>query len=336
MLTPERLVKLAYNYPQLHNTWYLVACACLTVINQPQEIPKIFHFALRQQLLEFSNDKGLLTDKFLLKLAQDSISSSDKFQDLASVGVGLPDILIPFTYYDKLPLKFKYAKTDDIHATQSVIAAKFREVILKSTALAGLPKAINALMILKSVTPTSIRPGTLPERKPIVHPGRLLSSYIVGEDAEGTKFESSSRSPQTSDTIDGPISVNSFDVKQLKEDLTRGSEFWNDIYTNKINTRIKRQMMNAYPDLWYHTYHHVYGPLLSFTDILSARETSMCVVSSLIPQDVNPQLKGHLKGAHNLGVTKEELTDLRSLVFDICDWSGNIHWKGGKDSVAKL
>lgn len=62
----------------------------------------------------------------------------------------------------------------------------------------------------------------------------------------------------------------------------------------------------------------------------------MCIVSSLIPQDVNPQLKGHLRGAINVGVTKEELEGIRLLVFDICDWSGNVTWRGGKESVSKL
>ena len=55
-----------------------------------------------------------------------------------------------------------------------------------------------------------------------------------------------------------------------------------------------------------------------------------CVCCCLIPQDVNPQLKGHLKGALNNGGTKEELNDVRSLVFDLCDWKGGITWKGGK------
>ena len=54
------------------------------------------------------------------------------------------------------------------------------------------------------------------------------------------------------------------------------------------------------------------------------------------PQDVNPQLKGHLKGALNTGNTKEELNSLRLLVFDICDWTGGVTWAGGKNSVAKL
>ena len=41
--------------------------------------PKVFHFALRQQLLEFQNDSSLLTNETMLKLAEDSISSSERF-----------------------------------------------------------------------------------------------------------------------------------------------------------------------------------------------------------------------------------------------------------------
>lgn len=337
VLTPERLVRLAYKYPSLHNSWYIIACACLTVVNKPQEIPKVFHFALRQQLLEFSSsvEGSLLTDKYLLHLAEDSISSSDKFKDLAAVGVNLPDVLIPYPYHDKLPLNFKYSRREDIFATQTMVAAKIREVILKCAALSGLPKSINALMILKSVTPTSMRPSSVPERPRTVYPGHNPSSEIVQEDVSGTKFEGD-ENQHVSETIDGPVSMQSINAKQIQKDLVRGSSFWNSIYTNKINNRIKRQMNNAYPDLWNYTFYNVYSPLLSFTDILSAKETSMCVVASLIPQDVNPQLKGHLRGALNTGNTKEEMNALRLLVFDICDWSGGVTWTGGKSSVAKL
>lgn len=333
ILTAERLVKLAYNYPSLHSTWYLVACACLTVINQPGEIPKVYHFALRQQLLEYSSEAGLMTDKYMLALAQDSISSSAKYEDLTAVGVNLPDVLIPYLYYDKLPLAYKFSKGDDIHATQVNISLKMREVILKSSALSGLPKAINALTILKSVTPTLMKPSGQPVRRLHVQLGHVASSLLVEEDVVGTKFENDDKGCK--DTIDGPISPVSVNSNQIHSDLVRGSGFWEAIYT-KISSRVKRQMLMAYPDLWYHAYHHIYSPLLSFTDILNAKETSMCVVASLIPQDVNPQLKGHLKGAMNVGATKEELNEVRALVFDLCDWTGGIRWTGGKESVAKL
>lgn len=332
VITAERLVKLAYNYPELYNTWYLIACAALTVVNQPNEIPKVFHFALRQQLLEYTSNKSLLTDKHLLQLAQDSISSSSKYTELSAVGVNLPDILIPYTYHDKLPLSYRFNKSEDINKLQMNIAGKFREVILKSAALSGLPKAINALMILKSVTPNNLKPELKPARPLIVSPGNYLSNDVLIEDFEGTN----DRPTNLTDTIDGPISTNLINTKQIQLELSRGSKFWNSVYSPKVNKRIRNQMYNAYPDLWYYTYHHVYAPLLSFTNILTDKETSMTVVSILIPQDVNPQLKGHLKGALNVGATKEELSQLQSVVFDICDWTGGNYWAKGKASVAKL
>ncbi|KAG7196278.1 uncharacterized protein KQ657_000293 [Scheffersomyces spartinae] len=330
IVNPERLVRLAYKYPSLRLTWYIVACAALTVVNQPEEIPKVFHFALRQQLLEHLPQPSLLTDSHLLQLASDSISSLEKFAELSLVGVRLPDVLIPYTYHDKF--NYKYTASEDIKRCQEEVARKIRECILKSSALSGLPKAINALMILKSVTPTSIRPSQHSERPLLVVLSVVeKSSDIVQEDVNGTKLNM-----DDVETIDGIITTDCVNATQIQKDLIRGSEFWNTIYTNKINTRIRKQMINAYPDLWQYTFHHVYAPLLSFTDVLTPPETLMCVVACLIPQDVNPQLKGHLKGAINVGVTKQELNDLRSLVFDICDWSGGTYWRNGKESVAKL
>ena len=69
-ITPELLLKLAYSYPNLQNSWYLIAVATLTQLNLSEEIPKVFHFALRQQLLEFQNDSSLLTNETMLKLAE--------------------------------------------------------------------------------------------------------------------------------------------------------------------------------------------------------------------------------------------------------------------------
>lgn len=335
ILTAERLVSLAYKYPHLKATWYLIATACLTVVNQPQEIPKVYHFALRQQLLEDPSPTGtssssLLTDYHLIRLAQDSINSAKKYQDLSAVGVNLPDVLIPHGYYEELPLAFKFSKNEDIHHMQDELTSRFREVILKSIALSGLPKAINALMILKTVTPSNLKPGVYPERPCIVRPGYMPSASIISEDACGTSFEDNSE-----DTINGPVSEASINRQQIVQDLARGSSFWQKVY-GKISARVKNQMATAYPDLWEFAYLHVYAPLLSFTKIISAKETSLCVVACLIPQDVNPQLKGHLKGAVNNGATKEELEDVRNLVFSICDWSGGVKWKNGKEGVAKL
>lgn len=334
LLTAERLVRLAYKYPALQNVWYIIASTALTVVNQPEEIGKILHFALRQQLLESgSSEKALLTDTYMLKLAEDSIASAAKFDDFTAVGVNLPDVLIPYSYHDKLPLGFKYNKSEDIHAAQTAVACRIREAILKAAPIAGLPKLINALVALRKVTPNSLRPAPKSCRPSTMSPGHVRSSDLVHEDVAGTRFEDVSI--PTFDTLEGPICQQSVNSKQAVENLVRGLEFWNAVY-GKVSNRVRTQMFNAYPDLWQFAFHNVYSPLLSYTKILSAMETSLCVIAALIPQDVNPTLKGHLKGAVNLGVTKEELDDVRLLVFDICDWSGNVVWKGGKESVVKL
>lgn len=333
VLTAERLVRLAYKYPSLQNSWFLIACACLTVLNQPQDIPKIYHFALRQQLLEFKNDPSLLTDKFLIKMAADSIASSEKYEELSSIGIGLPDVLIPYNYYDKLPLNFKFQKGSNIFEYQNLITVKFREVLLKVSGLIGVPKTINALNYLKTVTPMSIKNNnTLPVRNNIVKKNNIPSSKIIEEDFSGTKFQSE----DVIDTIDGPINENSINSKQVFNNLKAGSDLWNKIYSNNYNKKIRNQIYQSYPDLWYFIYQNIYSNIFSFTEILNEQETALVIVTSLIPQDVNPQLKGHLRGAVNLGVSHEQLTDLRLMVFDLCDWTGGNYWRGGKDSVAKL
>lgn len=65
-----------------------------------------------------------------------------------------------------------------------------------------------------------------------------------------------------------------------------------------------------------------YGYVLSNTSILSAAETSLMLVAGLVPQDVNPQLKGHLRGAVNNGCTVEEVRAVRDVVMWICEGGG--------------
>ncbi|KAK9373043.1 AhpD-like protein [Lipomyces chichibuensis] len=117
----------------------------------------------------------------------------------------------------------------------------------------------------------------------------------------------------------------------VEEEVRRGTEFWNRVY-GKVSRRVLAQMSTAYPDLAYYARQHVYSPLLSYTDVLSAKETSFVIIACLIPQDVNPQLKGHLKGGLNNGATKEEIMSVRDLSMRICRLCG-ISWK---DEVAKL
>ncbi|GEQ66540.1 hypothetical protein JCM33374_g203 [Metschnikowia sp. JCM 33374] len=334
-LTAERLVKLAYKYPNLHNNWYIFASTALTVVNQPQEIGKVFHFALRQQLLDSSSlsETSLLNNSYLLKLAEDSIASAAKYSEFSNLGENLPDISISYSNHEKLPIPYKCTKIIDIQATQSVIAEKTREAILKIAPISGLPKSINSLTALKSCTPNRLKPDSKFKRDTRVVTSKVNSSSYTQENMTGISSEVASL--PTFNTIEGPVSIKSINSKAILENTVKGSDFWCMIY-GKIRNRVRHQLYNAYPDLWQYAYNDVYGSILSYTGVLDAKETSFCVICSLIPQDVNPTLKGHLKGALNVGATKEEIEQIRLLTFDICDWNGNIVWEGGQGSVAKL
>ena len=82
--------------------------------------------------------------------------------------------MIPHTYSEKLP--YKYHQGKDIRQTQQSIVDQIREVLLKISMFSGLPKSINSLLILKSVTPTALTNSntdtniSLPKRKNIVEP----------------------------------------------------------------------------------------------------------------------------------------------------------------------
>lgn len=103
----------------------------------------------------------------------------------------------------------------------------------------------------------------------------------------------------------------------------------------------------------------MYGYILSNTSVLTAAESSFVLIAGLIPQDVgrlaqtllskadqrqvNPQLKGHLKGALNNGATLEEVRAVRDIVIKVCQASGmkalDQHTPDGwgwKKEVAKL
>ncbi|CAI7190213.1 BBT_collapsed_G0031120.mRNA.1.CDS.1 [Saccharomyces cerevisiae] len=120
-------------------------------------------------------------------------------------------------------------------------------------------------------------------------------------------------------------------IQERDHTIQNGLRHWNSIY-NKVSTRVVNNLNSSYPDLWYYTLVHVYGPLFAFDEILSAQETSLVIIASLVPQDVNPQLRGHLKGALNIGCDKETVEAVRGLAILISQWCG-VSWKSG---VVKL
>ncbi|RNJ54939.1 hypothetical protein D7B24_009121 [Verticillium nonalfalfae] len=165
---------------------------------------------------------------------------------------------------------------------QLTIARRMREALVKASAVGGLPKTINALMAMKAVTP----------------------SHLLDDPGEA------SPTTRRHDIENGSSQI-----------LDRGAKFWDRIY-GKISKRIMSQMERCGTEDLAVTARLMYGHILSNTRILSAPETSFVLIAGLIPQDVNPQLKGHLRGALNAGASKEEVAAVRDLVIRICEAAG--------------
>ena len=130
VLTAQRLVQLATFHPKLQNSWYLVAAATFSACNEPQEIPRLYHFAM-------IND---------LRPGQVSRSAS-KAIELLEVGTERLQGQLQELYNEPTPF-------------QRRAAGKIREALLKSSALTGLPRAINSLQALKVTTSSELLPET--------------------------------------------------------------------------------------------------------------------------------------------------------------------------------
>ena len=73
-------------------------------------------------------------------------------------------------------------------------------------------------------------------------------------------------------------------------------------------------MHTAYPDLAQTAINQLYGPILSETSIINAKETSLIMVAGLMVQNVPAQLRGHRYGALHQGATQQDLTRVENLV----------------------
>lgn len=175
------------------------------------------------------------------------------------------------------------ASGDETHGRQLDVARRMRESLVKSAAVVGLPKTINALLELKKHTPEA-----------------LLDP------------------PMTASSTGRAIELASVDSSLL---LHRGEAFFSRTY-GKIAARVMGQMDRSGTEDLGLLARLFYGYLLSNLRVLGPAESSWVLIAGLIPQDVNPQLKGHLRGALNNGATLEEVKAVRASVISICQASG--------------
>ncbi|KAL2126088.1 hypothetical protein VTI74DRAFT_1721 [Chaetomium olivicolor] len=169
------------------------------------------------------------------------------------------------------------------HDEKLCVSRRMREALIKAAAVGGVPRTINALLELKKATPEE-----------------LLDEP-----------EASSPSGRRADFYDTPAS----------QVMQRGQTFFEAIY-GKISRRVMGQMDRCGTEDLGLVARLVYGHVLSNTSVLNAVETSYVMIAGLIPQDVNPQLKGHLRGALNGGATVEEVRAVRNVVVEICRAAG--------------
>ncbi|CEP63854.1 Pxp2p LALA0_S09e03994g [Lachancea lanzarotensis] len=263
ILNSQRLVQLAGFHPQLQKVWYLIAATTLSACNEPQEVPKLYHFAmLNDSQLDVEGPKNAVRTLELLQ--SNPVKLDQEINEMYN----------------------------DPQKSQTIITQKLREALLKSSALTGIPKSINSLQALKMVTPKKLKPIT---EDIDAHSNNL--------------FEGSAR----------PVDVAPGKV------VENGIHHWNRIYS-KVTNKVINNLNTSYPDLWQFVLCNVYGPLLSFDDILDAQETSLVIIAALVPQDLNAQLWGHLKGALNVGCDRETINAARNMSILISKWCG-IRWK---------
>lgn len=184
-----------------------------------------------------------------------------------------------------IPHVFHHAiEQDGVSAEQRLaIARRMREALVKTAAIGGLPKSINALFALKQATPP----------------------FLLDQPLE---YSPTQRSAEL------------YDIPASKI-LSRGQSFFDQIY-GKVSKRVMGQMDRSGTEDLGITARLMYGYVLSNTSVLTPAESSFVLIAGLIPQDVNPQLKGHLKGALNNGASVAEVRAVREVVVRLCEASG--------------
>lgn len=160
---------------------------------------------------------------------------------------------------DQIPVVFRSAieqaqpssdsSPSDINSDpQMRVARRMRESLVKSAAIVGLPKTINALLELKQHTPPHLLDDPMKESPS----GRTIEMY----DVDSSKV------------------------------LHRGETFFSKTY-GKIAARVMGQMDRSGTEDLGLTARLMYGYLLSNTKVLSPAESSFVLIAGLIPQDVS-------------------------------------------------
>ncbi|KAJ2697983.1 hypothetical protein H4218_003601 [Coemansia sp. IMI 209128] len=161
---------------------------------------------------------------------------------------------------------------------KAVFIQQSREAILKMSCLMGTPKSINALTSLMS---------------------------LVGSDSDLA---------QELAKVPALRSQENYGYNQMR---ARGQDLFDGIYGRHAVT-VEGKLRGLYPDLAEVVMVDCYGRLLGETRYLDGRDTELCAIGSLVPQDVPSQLKSHCLGAARMGATEDMVQAALRLAKLIC------------------
>ncbi|KAH0613065.1 uncharacterized protein H6S33_009445 [Morchella sextelata] len=243
-LATHKLLRAFHHNPALpRHTFYFLASVAFSALNRPDEIPRVWRYALENVAIPGSAEEDYVR------------------RELAAGGAG------------------KRGEEEEEEGRESalVIHRKIREALLKSVVICGLPVTINALTALSTATPPHLHlPSPTSRRAALASPPHPL--------------------------------------------LARGNALFSTLY-GKVTPRVMGSMVHAYDDLGV-VAELLYAHVLSNTAVLGARDTSLLVVAGLVPQDVDPQLRGHVKGAVTNGATERQVAAVRGLAEECCRVAG--------------
>ncbi|KAJ2465835.1 hypothetical protein GGI02_004575 [Coemansia sp. RSA 2322] len=148
---------------------------------------------------------------------------------------------------------------------KTLFVQQTREAILKMTGLMGMPRTIHAMASLMSV----------------IGPDSDLAMEIA--------------------KIPTMRNRANYDYEQMR---ARGQAQFNCVYGSQA-MEVHEEVRGLYPELAEVAIVDLYGRLLSENRYLSGRDTELCIIGALVPQNAPVQLNNHCKGAVNLGATKE-------------------------------
>ncbi|KAI9652439.1 MAG: hypothetical protein M1831_006782 [Alyxoria varia] len=389
ILSAAHLASLRDNPRIPRGCWYFIASVTLSALNRPEEIKGVLAFAL---------DSLDRTFHHRLHCRERGDARSPRApSSTASYAVGAR------ARASGSPRRSELDGLDALHRRRLGIARRTREALLKSSAVVGLPKTINALLALKAGTPEGLLDGQDVRGGGALSPGS--GSGVASPDASprvvsgiatnggGAERTGDPRGPRVSSPLasgsDHDAEAEHVEQTPSRTDghmmdvLQQGDALFNTVY-GKVAERVMSQMKRSgTPDLA--TVARVtYGFLLSGAGLgeanrpvlgagnastpspidggeatdgadgeievavsaedddvapseersqpAPAAETSFVLIAALIPQDVNPQLKGHLKGAVNCGASMEQVRGVRDAVVGICE-AGGMEWS---ESVVSL